>query len=110
MAQRRQEVIVQALRLVPCGGVVFYASLPENSTPSTGYATSRGENRRRLVTILWEHFQAKENPLWKRPHFSNKVALPIQIVHDTLGRPHLRLGEHRGAAISLSWQQHQLDG
>ena len=102
VAQDRQEVIVQAVRLVPCGGVVFYASVPGNSATSTACATSRTENRRRLVTILWEHLRAKESPLWKRPHFSNRVALPIQIVHDTLGRPHLLLGEHRGPAISFS--------
>ena len=70
--------------------------------PPPRCATSRTENRRRLVTILWEHLRAKESPLWKRPHFSNRVALPIQIVHDTLGRPHLLLGEHRGPAISFS--------
>lgn len=102
MAQDRQEVIVQAVRLVPRGGVVFYASVPGNSATSTACATSRTENRRRLVTILWEHLRAKESPLWKRPHFSNRVALPIQIVHDMLGRPHLLLGEHRGPAISFS--------
>jgi phosphopantetheinyl transferase len=62
----------------------------------------RTENRRRLVTILWEHLQARESSLWERPHFSNRVAFPIQLVHDTLGRPQLQLGEHRGPAISFS--------
>ena len=102
VAQDRPEVTVQAVRLVPCGGVVFCASMTENSATASGCATRRAENRRRLVTILWEHLRAKESPLWKRPHFSNRVALPIQIVHDTLGRPHLLLGEHRGPAISFS--------
>jgi phosphopantetheinyl transferase (holo-ACP synthase) len=60
------------------------------------------ENRRRLVTILWEHLRASESSLWKRPPFSNRVAFPIQLVHDTLGRPQFRLGEHRGPAISFS--------
>ena len=69
---------------------------------STACATRRTENRRRLITILWEHLQAKESPLWKHLHFFNRVALPIQIVHDALGRPHLLLGEHRGPAISFS--------
>jgi len=76
--------------------------MPENSATSSECAARRTENRRRLVTILWEHLRAKESPLWKRPHFSSRVALPIQIVHDTLGRPHLLLGEHRGPAISFS--------
>jgi phosphopantetheinyl transferase (holo-ACP synthase) len=102
VAQDRQEVFVQAVRLVPCGSIVFYGSVPENSATSSGCATRRVENRRRLVTTLWEHLRAKEDPLWKRPHFSNRVALPIHIVHDTLGRPHLLLGGHRGPAISFS--------
>jgi len=90
VAQDRREVVVQAVRLVPCGGLVFYASVPGNSATSSGCITSRTEDRRRLVTILCEHL------------FSNRVALPIQLVHDALGRPHLLLGEHRGPAISFS--------
>jgi phosphopantetheinyl transferase len=91
VAQHRQEGIVQAVRLVPCGGVVFYASVRGNFASSTGCVTRRTESRRRLVTILWEHL-----------HFSNRVALPIRLVHDTLGRPHLLLGDHRGPSISFS--------
>ena len=90
-AQDRQEGFVQTMRLVPCGGVVFYASVPGNSATSTGSVPRRTETRRRLVTILWEHL-----------HFSNRVALPIRLVHDPLGRPHLLVGEHRGPAISFS--------
>jgi phosphopantetheinyl transferase len=103
VAQDRQEVTVRTVRLVPCGSAVFYASVPEGSATSSGCAARRTENRRRLITILWEHLRARENPLWKRPHFSSRGALPIQIVHDALGRPHLLLGEqHRGPAISFS--------
>jgi phosphopantetheinyl transferase (holo-ACP synthase) len=91
VAQDRQEGMVRAVRLVPCGGVVFYASVPGNFASSTGCVTGRTDNRRRLVTIVWE-----------RLHFSNRVALPIQLVHDTLGRPHLLSGEHRGPSISFS--------
>ena len=90
-AQDRQEGFVQTMRLVPCGGVVFYASVQGNSATSTGSVPRRTETRRRLVTILWEHL-----------HFSNRVALPIRLVHDPLGRPHLLVGEHRGPAISFS--------
>jgi len=101
-AQDRQEGIVRAVRLVPCGGVVFYASVPGTSATSTGCVTRRTETRRRLVTILWEHLQAEESPLWKRPQFANRVALPVRLVHDPLGRPHLLVGELRGPAISFS--------
>jgi phosphopantetheinyl transferase len=102
VAQDSQKVIVQVVRLVPCGGVVFYASVPGNSATSTWCGTSRTDNRRQLVAILWEYLRARECPHWKRPYFSNSAALPIQIVHDTLGQPHLLLGEHRGPAISFS--------
>jgi hypothetical protein len=43
-----------------------------------------------------------ENPLWKRRQSSNGAALPIQVLHSPLGRPHLLLGEFRGPAISFS--------
>lgn len=102
VARNRREGIVQAVRLVPCGGVVFYASVPGDSATSARCATRRTENRRRLATILWEHLRAKESPLGNRPLFSDRVALPVRLVHDTLGRPHLLLGEHRGPAISFS--------
>jgi phosphopantetheinyl transferase len=98
----RPEVIVRTVCLVPGGGVVFYASVPGNSATVTGAEARRTENRHRLVTILWEHLRARESSLWKLPHFSNRVAFPIQLVHNTLGRPRLRLGEHRGPAISFS--------
>jgi phosphopantetheinyl transferase len=102
VAQDRQKVIVQTVCLVPGGSVIFYASVPGNSATSTVGEARRMENRRRLVTILWEHLRAREGSLWQRPLFSNRVAFPINLVHDTLGRPQLRLGEHRGPAISFS--------
>ena len=102
VAEDHQEVVVRAVRLGPGGGVVFYASVPEGPATSTTGEIRRTENRRRLVTILWEHLRASESSLWKRPPFSNRVAFPIQLVHDTLGRPQFRLGEHRGPAISFS--------
>ena len=102
VAQDRQEVTVQAVRLGPGGGVVFYASVAGNSVVSTGCAASQTENRRQLVTLLWEYLRATGSPLWTRHPFSSGAALPIQIVHDALGRPHLLLGERRGPAISFS--------
>ncbi len=77
----------------PCQGT---PQPPPDAEPASA------ENRRRLVTLLWEHLRAKESPLWRRPHFSDRVAFPVQLVHDALGRPHLLLGEHRGPAISFS--------
>ena len=102
VARDRREVIVQAVRLVPCGSVVFYPSLPGSSATSSGCTTGREEIYRRLVTILWEHLRAKEGPPGERLHFSNQVALPMHIGHDTLGRPRLLLGKQPGPAISFS--------
>ena len=102
VAQDRQEGIVQTL----C--VSFLAGVSSSMPPCRGppqpppeCVTRRTENRRRLVTILWETF-GRRKVLLKRPHFSNRVALPIRLVHDPLGRPHLLVGEHRGPAISFS--------
>ena len=45
VAQDSQKVIVQVVRLVPCGGVVFYASVPGNSATSTWCGTSRTDRK-----------------------------------------------------------------
>jgi hypothetical protein len=45
---------------------------------------------------------AKEGLMGKGGQAPNRAAVPIQVVHDPLGRPHLRLGENRGPAISCS--------
>jgi len=42
------------------------------------------------------------SPLGQGGQAANRAAAPIQVVHDPLGRPHLRLGKNRGPAISLS--------
>jgi phosphopantetheinyl transferase len=39
---------------------------------------------------------------WPDCRFSNRADLPIQVVHDPLGRPQLLLGECEGPAISFS--------
>jgi phosphopantetheinyl transferase len=43
-----------------------------------------------------------EGSLWTDCRFSNGADLPIQVVHDPLGRPQLLLGECEGRAISFS--------
>lgn len=102
VTQDRKEVVVRAVSLVPWGGAVFCASVSPNSPTFTGRASGRAEIRRRLVTILWEHLRANEDPPGKRPHPPNDVALGIQLVHDALGRPHLLSREHRCPSISFS--------
>jgi phosphopantetheinyl transferase len=44
----------------------------------------------------------KASPLGKGGQAGNPAAVPIQVVHDPLGRPLLRWGENRGPAISFS--------
>ena len=67
-----------------------------------GCGSNGADEKHRLISILWEHLAAMENPHWKRCHSSGRDAFPIQVVHGLLGRPHLLLGEHRGPAISFS--------
>jgi phosphopantetheinyl transferase len=43
-----------------------------------------------------------EGSPWTDCRFSNRADLPIQVVHDPLGRPQLLLGECEGPAISFS--------
>jgi phosphopantetheinyl transferase (holo-ACP synthase) len=87
-------------------GPVFYASLPVAPETLKGCRTNGAGVRHRLFSSLWDHLaalMAGEGPLGKRGgHASNRAAVPIQVVHDPLGRPHLRLGENLGPAVSLS--------
>lgn len=96
------EVIVQTMQLVPDGGVVLYASMPQDFKTSTNDATQRMENRCQLITILWEHLRAKKSSPWQYSHFSNRVAFPIQLIHDALGQPNLLFGKNRGPSISFT--------
>ncbi len=83
-------------------GPAFYASLPRDTEIQKGHGTNGGGARHRLVSILWEHLVTMESPLWKCRFSSDRAALPIQVIHDPLGKPHLLLGEDRGPAISFS--------
>ncbi len=105
MAKAGREITVQAVSFLEGRGPVCYASLPVAPETFKGCRTNRAGDRRRLVSSLWDHLaalMAGESPLGKRGHASNRAAVPIQVVHDPLGRPHLRWGENRGPAISFS--------
>ena len=52
-----------------------------------------------LVSILLEHLAGMEGSDCR---FSNRADLPIQVVHDPLGKPQLLLGDCEGPAISFS--------
>jgi len=105
MAADREEVNGHAVSFVQGRGPVLYASLP-CGPPADGTLKGRGANgaevKHRLISTLWDHLVARESPLWKRSQSLNRATLPIQVVHDPLGKPQLLLGEHRGPAVSFS--------
>ena len=93
-----REITVNAVCFPRQRGTVLYACLPSIAERRTNGA----EDKRRLASILWEHLVGMESSPWTDCGFSNRVDLPIQVVHDPLGRPHLLLGECEGPAISFS--------
>lgn len=105
MAQDRDGVTVLTMNSVHQSGPVFFASLPcgpRDEAPPKGPGTDGEKAKLRLVSTLWNHLAASENPLWKRGKSSNSDDYPIQVVRGPLGRPQLLLGESRGPAISFS--------
>jgi phosphopantetheinyl transferase len=100
-----QTITIQAVRFPEGRGPVFYASLPVAPEPSKGCRTNQAGDQHRLVASLWDHLlelRARENPQGKGGQAANRASAPIQVVHDSLGRPQLRWGEIRGPAISFS--------
>ncbi len=94
VARDRQEVIVQAVRLVPLGAS---SSMPPcQGIRNLPHARPAGRKTITGSSPSSGNTFGKGRPLWKRPHFSNRVALPIQIVHDTLGRPAVPVGRTPG--------------
>ena len=105
VAKDCQGLAVHAVSFVHRSGPVFYASLPCGPCAAEtlkGCGTNGAGDKHRLVSTLWDHLMAMESPFWKRCQSSNRTAFTIQVVHDLLGRPHLRLGKYRGPAISFS--------
>jgi hypothetical protein len=94
--------IVHSVNFEHRGGPAFYASLPGDGKTSKGCGAKAAGDRNHLVSILLAHAAATGNPLWKRRLSFDGVACPIQVVHDPLGRPYLRLGAYRMPAISFS--------
>ena len=97
-----QEITVKDVSFPHLRGTVLYASFPRGTETITAYRANVPADKNRLISILWEHLVGMEGSLWKDFYFSNRADLPIQVVHDPLGRPHLLLGECEGPAISFS--------
>ncbi|MHB8067044.1 MAG: 4'-phosphopantetheinyl transferase family protein [Desulfobaccales bacterium] len=105
VAKACQEITVQAVSFLERRGPVCYASLPVAPETLRGCRTNGAGDQHCLVSSMWDHLaamMAREGPLGKGGQASSRAAIPIQVVHNPLGRPHLRLGENRGPAISFS--------
>ena len=104
MAEDREEIAVHAMTPINQRGPVFYASLPFDAKIFKGHEANGVEARRRLISILWHHLSAMNNPSSTIHSASSSPAFPIQVDHDRLGKPHLLLGAHQepGPAISFS--------
>jgi hypothetical protein len=103
--QAGPEIAVQTVMFLEGRGPVFYASLPVTPKTLKNCGGNRAGVQQRLVSGLWEHLstlRAREGTLGKGGEGPNHTADPIQVIRDPLGRPHLRLGENRGPAISFS--------
>jgi phosphopantetheinyl transferase len=79
------EITVNAVSFPHQKAAVFYACLPCDS-----HRIDRMADKIHLVSILREHLAGMADNM------------PIQIVHNSLGRPQLLLGECEGPAISFS--------
>jgi len=102
VAQDRPGIAVHTMSPVHRRGPVFYACLPRETETPKDHGMNAGGARCRLVSILWERLVTMGSPRGSWPPSSNRAALPIQVVRDPLGKPHLLLGECPGPAISFS--------
>ena len=97
-----QEITVKAVSFPHQRGTVFYACSPCDTETIPGHRASRTADKIHLVSILREHLVGMKGSPLTDCRFSNRADLPIQVVHDPLGRPRLLLGEYEGPAISFS--------
>jgi hypothetical protein len=97
-----QEITVKAVSFPHQRGTVLYACSLCDTETIAGHRASLTADKIHLVSILREHLVWMKGSPWTDCRFSNRADLPIQVVHDPLGRPQLLLGECEGPAISFS--------
>lgn len=97
-----QDITVQATSFAHRGELAFHASLPGDDEPGNGGGASRAVNQKRLLTTLWNHVGAIDNPRWLYRQVFDRDAYPLQVIHGPLGKPQLWLGNVRGPAVSFS--------
>jgi hypothetical protein len=97
-----QEITVKAVSFPHQRGTVLYACSYCETDDIAVHRASRTADKIHLLSILREHLAGREGSPWTDCRFSSREDLPIQVVHDPLGRPQLLLGECQGPAISFS--------
>ncbi len=102
MVTECQDITVHATRFAHQGELAFHVSLPGDGETGNGCEASRAVVQKRLVTTLWNHVGAMDNPRWLYRHVFDRAASSLQVAHSPLGRPQLWLGEVRGPAVSFS--------
>jgi hypothetical protein len=97
-----QEITVKAVLFPHQRVTVYYACSPYDIETISGHRADRTADKIHLVSILQKHLVEMKGPSRTDCRFSDRAYLPIQVVHDPLGRPQLLLGECEGPAISFS--------
>ena len=96
-----QKITVNAVSFPQQRGTVLYACSPCDNDAIAANRASRTTDKINLVSIILEHLVRMKSSPWADRRLSSRADLPIQVVHDPLGRPQL-LGECDGPAISFS--------
>ena len=97
-----QEITVKTVSFPHERGTVYYACSPYDIETIPGHRADRTADKIHLVSILQKHLVEMKGPSRTDCRFSDRADLPIQVVHDPLGRPQLLLGECEGPSISFS--------
>jgi phosphopantetheinyl transferase len=97
-----REITVKAIRF-PCqSGTVFYVCSPCDTDSVADPRARRTADQIYMVSILREHRAGLDGLSRTDGRFPNRADESIQIVHDSLGRPQLLLGNCDGPTISFS--------
>jgi phosphopantetheinyl transferase (holo-ACP synthase) len=97
-----REIAVNAVSFPDQRRTVLYACSPGETETVAGRRASRTADKIHLVSILRERLVAMEGSPGTNCRFTSNADIPIQVVHDPLGRPQLLLGKTQGPAISFS--------
>ena len=97
-----REITVKAVRFPYQTGTVLYTCSPSDTETIGSHRAGRTADKVHLVSILREHLAGMGAYPRTNCRYPVGTDLPIQVVHDPLGRPQLRLGDREGPAVSFS--------